>query len=354
MVRTCSFGKRVAAVVAAAALAACSVVALSGCAGSDKPELSSCTLEAGTTITDGVLTVGVNANNDVYSSTNADGSITGLDIDIAAALADEFGCTLEVVDIGSKGGAAVLEGTVDIVMNGFYDPANTGIAYSSPYINDGVALFTLTENAKPIAELDWTGATVVTQTGTPAQTAMIAGVGVEGVTEIGTIQGAFDALESGQSKFLAANAVVGNYYAKDYDDISFVNYTSLADVSQKFIIVAEGKDSLLTSINDALSTISGNGIMKSIVVKWLGTQGTACMTTAVSDDPIPETFTANIAAAATDQTATTDQAAAATDQAAAATTDQAATTTDQAAAADQTAATDQAAATTTEGEQTQQ
>ena len=64
-----------------------------------------------------VLRVGVNTQNQPLAGVSTSSqNIVGLDVDIAAYLADSFGLKLELVDVGTDAQAALDGGTVDIVM----------------------------------------------------------------------------------------------------------------------------------------------------------------------------------------------------------------------------------------------
>ena len=72
------------------------------------------------------------------------GKIIGIDVDIAAALADELGLKLSVVDVGSDPAGALANGTVDVVL-GIDDSASDGDFWrSASYLPTGIALFALT------------------------------------------------------------------------------------------------------------------------------------------------------------------------------------------------------------------
>ena len=59
--------------------------------------------------------MGINASNPPYAA-QSNGSIVGIDVDIAAALADELGLKLELVDVGTATDTAFERESVDIVM----------------------------------------------------------------------------------------------------------------------------------------------------------------------------------------------------------------------------------------------
>ena len=66
---------------------------------------------------EGVLRVGVNANNaPLAGQPSSSTKIVGIDVDMAAALADQLGLKLEVTDVGTEAASALSSGKVDLVM----------------------------------------------------------------------------------------------------------------------------------------------------------------------------------------------------------------------------------------------
>ena len=63
------------------------------------------------------LRVGVNANNaPLAGQPSSSTKIVGIDVDMAAALADQLGLKLEVVDVSTDAAGALTSGKVDVVM----------------------------------------------------------------------------------------------------------------------------------------------------------------------------------------------------------------------------------------------
>ncbi len=94
--------KRSFVAVAFAALLAVGLFGLAGCTGSGtyQPELKSAEVAPPVIGEEGTLRVGVNTENPPLAGMGS-GKIIGIDVDIAAALADELGLKLSVVDVGS-------------------------------------------------------------------------------------------------------------------------------------------------------------------------------------------------------------------------------------------------------------
>ena len=136
--------KRSFVAVAFAALLAVGLFGLAGCTGSGtyQPELKSAEVAPPVIGEEGTLRVGVNTENPPLAGMGS-GKILGIDVDIAAALADELGLKLSVVDVGSDPAGALANGTVDVVL-GIDDSASDGDFWrSASYLPTGIALFAL-------------------------------------------------------------------------------------------------------------------------------------------------------------------------------------------------------------------
>ena len=95
--------KRVAAAVLTA-LVACLAFALCGCTEPYNPDAAkkAPTVDASALKEEGVLHVGVNASSYPLAG-QANGKMSGLDVDVAAAIGQELGLRVEFVDVGRRG-----------------------------------------------------------------------------------------------------------------------------------------------------------------------------------------------------------------------------------------------------------
>ena len=81
------------------------------------PPEKSATVSSPTIGKSGTLRVGVNAGSPpLAGSPSSSSKIVGIDVDVAAALADQLGLKLEIVDVGTDPEAALKEGKVDVAM----------------------------------------------------------------------------------------------------------------------------------------------------------------------------------------------------------------------------------------------
>ena len=94
--------KRAITVVLTLVTALCVCMVLSGCSSTEyTPEKKQQTVKDSALNSSGTLRVGVDASSAPYAAESS-GQIVGIEVDVAAALADELGLKLELVDVGTN------------------------------------------------------------------------------------------------------------------------------------------------------------------------------------------------------------------------------------------------------------
>lgn len=218
---------------------------------------------------DGTLRVGVNTGNTPLAGQPASSSkIVGIDVDVAAALADELGLKLEVVNVGTDAATALTEGKVDIVMGIDKSDSTTSFWTSDAYLPTAVALFSTPSNS-----------TVPTNASKPSVAAQVSSKSAWAVTnefDDGTItttedlKSAFASLASGGVQYVAADAVIGTYAAHTAGDD--VHIVALMQQPGGYAVgVSDSNAALKQAVSGALSTLAGNGVISVVETKWLGT-----------------------------------------------------------------------------------
>lgn len=220
--------------------------------------------------TDGTLRVGVDTEKAPLAG-QPEGStrIVGLDVDIAAALADSFGLKLEIVDVGKDPETALSEGRVDIVMGIDKSDTDTDTVFwkSEAYLPTAVALFSTSSNTEvPTSDSQPSIAAQVSSKSAWAVTNEFEGNIV--TTEL--LDDAFSQLASGEVQYAAADALIGTYAAhKEGDDVQIV--ALMEQPSGYCIAVSDANADLKQAVSDALATLTSNGVIGVIETKWLGT-----------------------------------------------------------------------------------
>ncbi len=258
-------------------LLACAVVvalsaALCGCSSTSgsstyTPEKKTAQVSTPTIGQEGTLRVGVDSSSAPFAA-QVSGKVVGLDVDVAAAIADQLGLDLEIIDVGSDPESALSEGSVDIVMSMDKNDTTTKCWLSNPYVQTGVALFaTSSSTAMPTS----------TATGIEAQASSMSAwtvqnqFGTDALKSTTDLKTAFSDLQSGTAKYVAADAVIGSYVVHSAD-MNATIIGLLQTPSGYCIGVSSSNDALKTSITSALTTISNNGVLDVIQTKWLGSK----------------------------------------------------------------------------------
>lgn len=285
-------GKKLVAAASCAALVVSGSLALAGCQMETEMDSSlTPTVESGSTITDGTLTVGVNAANTPYGGTNSDNETIGLDVDLAAAIADELGLELQIVDVSSNGRSALAEGQVDLVMGATKSGSDDTVTYSSAYINDGASLYCLEGNEpESVSDVELGKKDkIIVQGGTNASSEVQAVVGVDYIEASSTMQEAFDSLVAGDQTYLVADAVIGDYFARNYEDVVRVGFIGADCVSPMYAITLTENYELTSAVSEAITTIADDGRLRVIEAKWLGSEGEALLPGQEEEESMPET-----------------------------------------------------------------
>lgn len=230
---------------------------------------------------DGVLRVGVNSSNAPFSA-QVSGSIVGIDIDVAAALADEMGLTLEIVDVGTDPEGALAAGTVDVIMNVDTTNTTTTCWTSSPYLQTSVALFAADPNAplpfsdsEQAAEGGTSADEAAATTKVAAQTSSMSAwevtnqYGEEALQTVDDLKSAFSDLSAGNVSYVAADAIIGSYVA--HSSAADSSIIGIMEAASGYCIGCSTENTdLQAAIATALDSMNSSGIVKVIERKWLG------------------------------------------------------------------------------------
>lgn len=257
--------KRASILVLSLVVALCFALSLAGCASNDyKPELKSQTVDDSALNTPGTLRVGVNASNPPYAA-EASGSIVGIDVDTAAALADAMGLKLELVDVGTAADQAFTKDSVDIVMG--VTEQNAAYWLSDPYMTSAIALFSLTQNAQaPTASGSFK---VAAQSSSMSAWEVTDHYG-EGCLENTTDpNAAFDALSTGSVNYVAADSTIGEYVVHT-SGIEAYPIALLQETTPLHVAVSTNNKALQQAVSQALTSLVNGGVIDVVQGYWLG------------------------------------------------------------------------------------
>lgn len=261
--------KRCVTVVACCVAALCMVGALCGCTSSETyaPESKSPTVQTPTIGQNGVLRVGVNTSNPPLAGQST--KIVGIDVDLAAAIADQMGLKLEIVDVGTNPAGALENGTVDIAMGVDASNSDAGMWKSDAYLPTAIALFAA--DASKSAPAAGSTPSIAAQVSSMSAWAVTNEFGAESLTSATDPKDAFAKLASGSVEYVAADAVIGTYAAYNTADDAVSIVALLQQPSGYCIGVLNTNSELKKAVGEAIDSLLSGGVVSVIETKWLGT-----------------------------------------------------------------------------------
>ena len=252
------------------AIVACACLVLAGCQPqSYTPEAKEPTVSASALGQPGTLRVGVNAASaPLAGQTASSARIVGIDVDVAAYLADQLGCKVEIVDVGTEPEKALKNKTVDVVLGVDASDADTSFWKSATYLDTSVALFgTANESAIPTTD---SKPKIAAQASSKSSWRVTNLFGEDSLVVQSDLKSAFDALSSGSARYAAADAVIGTYVAFSNGDNDKI-VALLQDPTGYCAAVDASNTELQGAISSAMDKLVSGGMMSIIEEKWLGT-----------------------------------------------------------------------------------
>lgn len=250
------------------------VVLASGCRSEQAAEPSSPPVVSPPAIAnEGVLRAGIDFDYPPYGGTDA-GKRAGLDLDVAAALADKLGLRLEVVDLTVDQGPGALENdTIDVLLSApLGDPPLEGISVAGTYLASAPAVFgrvDTTGSAEASLTVETIGdRTVVVQRESEAFWLLESVFGEAYANQVDTLRQGFEAVAEDQASLVAGDAVVGAYIARDFDGIGFSG--QLAPATPVGVGVSQDNPELNDAVRQALDELATDGVLDAIRTKWVG------------------------------------------------------------------------------------
>lgn len=249
------------------ACALCLALGLAGCSKPQgyQPETKSPAVSSPAIGVDGTLRVGIESDESAPFTMSSSEGVDGLDVEIAAALADEMGLALEVVNVGAEGSAALTGGEVDILMSASPDDG-TSMWVSEPYISTGIALFGNADASVPTRD---SAPRVAAQSSSTSAWAVTTAFGDDALVPNGNLNSAFSSIEADKAEYVAADAVIGTY-ASFSQNVEAQPIALFGQPSGYCIGVAAENADLQQAVSAALEAIVNGGIVNIISEKWIG------------------------------------------------------------------------------------
>ena len=222
-----------------------------------------------TTVNAGKLTMSTNAAFPPYEMTTDSGDFEGIDIDVAAAIAEKLGLELQVDDMDFDAALlAAQSGKSDIVMAGVTvtDERQKVMDFSDTYA-EGIQSIIVPEDSDIASADDLAGKIIGTQRGTTGYIYCTDDFGEDSVVAYDDGLTAVQALNNGQVDAV----VIDNAPAKEFVAANpGLKILDTAYAQEDYAIgVAKGNTALLDAINGALEELQADGTLQSIVDKYI-------------------------------------------------------------------------------------
>ena len=222
-----------------------------------------------TTVTPGKLTMSTNAAFPPYESTDDNGNFVGIDIDVAAAIADKLGLELQVDDMDFDAALlAAQNGKSDLVMAGVTVTEDRQLVmdFSDSYAT-GIQSIIVKEDSDIATPDDLADKMIGTQRGTTGYIYCSDDFGDEHVTPYDDGLTAVQALVNGQVDAV----VIDNAPAKEFVAANpGLKILDTAYAEEDYAIgVAKGNTAMLNAINGALEELKNDGTLQAIIDKYI-------------------------------------------------------------------------------------
>lgn len=215
------------------------------------------------------LIMGTNAQFPPYEFVDDNNAVTGIDAEIAAAIAQKLGMKLEIKDMEFESLlAAVQSGTVDIVLAGMTVDAERleSVNFTDSYAT-GVQVVIVPENSAIASIDDLEGKTIGVQSGTTGDVYCTKDYGQDKVKQFSNGALAVVALTNGQIDCV----VIDNEPAKNY--VAANKGLKILDteyaVEDYAAAIAKDNTELLNQVNDAMKELKDDGTIAGIIAKYI-------------------------------------------------------------------------------------
>ena len=263
--------------LAAAGLTA-AALALTACGGSASSTASSTASSAAvstsaaaelTTVEAGKLTMATNATFPPYEMTTDAGTIEGIDVDTAQAIAEKLGLELQIDDMDFDAALlSVQQGKADIAMAGITvtDERMAVMSFSDSYAT-GIQSIIVSEGSDIASPDDLAGKKIGTQRGTTGYLYCSDDFGEDAVVAYDNGLTAVQALNNGQVDAVVIDNEPAKAYVESNPGLKILD-TSYAEEDYA-IGMNKSNTALLEAVNAALEELKADGTLQSIVDKYI-------------------------------------------------------------------------------------
>ena len=205
------------------------------------------------------------------------GTVVGLDADIANAIASDLGVKAQLTSISFEGldsGTGLSTGQCDIALAGIgvTDERKSKMEFTTVYFDDNLAIL-VPKGSSITSAADLKGVAVGAQQATSGETyAKENGAEVIQYEDTSLM---FSALKTGQVKAVAANlSVISEALTNDPDSFK-IAYQDSENTEEIAAAVSSNNKALLAKANATIDKLKKNGELDKMKAKWVGTTSSA-------------------------------------------------------------------------------
>lgn len=256
-----------------------SIVVLAACGGEATGDSAGSDTAAGTDklqqIKDkGVLTIATTADYPPYEwhlVKDGEDNIVGFDIDIAQAIADEFGVELDVLDMDFDGLIPALStGKVDLILAGMNPTPERAesVDFTDIYITTQDVVLIREEDAdkytttESLADIKW-----ATQKSTIQEEYLQEAYPDNYLQSVGKWGTAILSLKTGKVDAILMVETVAKQYAKENDDLVIADVEIESTPNQAAIAVQKGNEEFLETVNGILNELQESGKVEELILE---------------------------------------------------------------------------------------
>ena len=262
----------------AAAAVSAAALALTACGGASSSVASSVASSAAAsssasgslaTVVAGKLTMATNATFPPYEMTTDAGTIEGIDVDTAQAIAEKLGLELQIDDMDFDAALlSVQQGKADIAMAGITvtDERMAVMSFSDSYAT-GIQSVIVSEGSDIASVDDLAGKKIGTQRGTTGYLYCSDDFGEDAVVAYDNGLTAVQALNNGQVDAVVIDNEPAKAYVESNPGLKILD-TSYAEEDYA-IGMNKSNTALLEAVNAALEELKADGTLQAIVDKYI-------------------------------------------------------------------------------------
>ena len=216
----------------------------------------------------GVLRAAIDLSYPPFGGT-VKGQHVGLDVDVAAAIAEQLGLKLEIVDATPADGADLARNSkVDIVLGGLTveQSVSLQLAYAGTYVTDSSAVF-----GSAVASLtlgDLSTKRIAVQMGSASYWSLLDKYGEGPLVVKPTLLEAMQTAAAGKADIVAGDALVAAYIGRQVPGLQYGG--QLAAAYPIGVGVATGQAKLEAEVRSILDKLSSQGVLETLRRKWAG------------------------------------------------------------------------------------